>query len=90
VRALQPAATAGQGRREAARARRRIHRRLAFAEWVFGITAASLPMLFFIALLLVLAAADGDATAAVVAGLLVGIWVATSGLIGLIVWWSYR
>lgn len=90
VRALQPEATAEQACMAAARARRRIHRRLVFAATVFGAAAASLPLLFFVALLGVLAVTQADRAAALATGVLVVVWMVTSMLIGLINWWSYR
>ncbi len=90
VRALQPEGTAVQGQAAAAQARRRIHRRLAFASTVLGATAAAIPLLFFVALLTVLAVLDADRAAALTAGVLLVIWVATAIGIGLITWWSYR
>jgi len=90
VTALQPPETAAESARAAAQARRRIHRRLAWAATALAVAAAAIPMLGFIAFLTTIALIDADRAAGLTAVVLAGVWIVTSLIMWLISWWSYR
>lgn len=90
VRALQPPLTAADGQRQATRARRRIHRRLAFAESVFAASVAGIALGGFVLLMLTIALLTGDSGAFGVAVALVMVWLFTAALTTAIIWWSHR
>jgi hypothetical protein len=88
VTALQPAAAESR-LSQAARARRRIHNRLALAEAALGASAAAIPLLVLILLLLAAAVFGNDPLAVTVALILAGIGLLTSATIAVVAWLSY-
>lgn len=89
VSALQPSGTERSGQQQAARARRRIHRRLALADAVVGVSAAAVPLLILVSLLLGATVIGDNPVAGSFALVLAGIGLMTSALVAIIAWLSY-